>query len=265
MHNADPNVPPDFPGTDYSIAGFETCPQTGRKHWQCYIHYPNAKSFKSIKTAFATAHIEKARGTPQENKNYCAKEGGPVHETGVLPRPGSRSDIAAFAATIQSGATDAAILEEHVSCFVRYGRAIGRIRNAACPSTLTYNETLRVLCWWGPSGSGKTRAALAYAADSLVYEPLSLKPMWFDGYNPSAHSVLLLDDFRGDNLSLSVFLRLIDKYRRQWPVKGGSVTSNWNTILITADTHPNMWYPSPDRNVTLQVTRRINEVTHLTP
>ncbi len=120
---------------------------------------------------------------------------------------------------------------------MRYHRSIGRIRNAACPTTLTYNDSLRVLCWWGPTGSGKTRAALA-AAEGPVYEPLSLKPLWFDGYNPSAHSTLLLDDFRGDDLRLSVFLRLIDKYRRQWPVKGGSVTSNWNLIIITSDSPP---------------------------
>lgn len=44
-------------------------------HLQCYIEYKNAVSFNKLKKTFPKAHIEKAKGNPKQNYEYCSKEG----------------------------------------------------------------------------------------------------------------------------------------------------------------------------------------------
>lgn len=44
-------------------------------HIQGYMYFTNAISFNTIKSIIPTAHIEKAKGKPEENYNYCSKDG----------------------------------------------------------------------------------------------------------------------------------------------------------------------------------------------
>lgn len=72
--------------TQYSICGFETGDK-GTPHMQCYIYYKNAIHFDSFKKRFPRAHILTSRGTPQQNYDYCSKDGD-YWETGELPHKG---------------------------------------------------------------------------------------------------------------------------------------------------------------------------------
>lgn len=47
---------------------------TKTQHLQIYVKYKNARSFESMKKLCGRAHIEKARGSDNENWRYCAKE-----------------------------------------------------------------------------------------------------------------------------------------------------------------------------------------------
>lgn len=49
--------------------------ESGTPHLQAYVYYENAVSFNTIKTVVPTAHIEKAKGNPQKNFEYCSKDG----------------------------------------------------------------------------------------------------------------------------------------------------------------------------------------------
>ena len=251
---------PTFAESDYWIAGSEICPDTGRHHWQCYVHYPHPRTWKTLKEAYPRAHIEPARGSPEKNRLYCKKDGR-FYEHGDLPQQGARSDIAAFVAAAAAGVDDATLLADYPVAYLRYGKHLERVRAASlAPLVSAYDESVSVHAHWGPTGTGKTRAV--YDKHQLaVYALLSTKPLWFDGYNPRVHSVLLVDDYRGE-IPFSQFLRLIDKYRRDWPVKGGRVAGRWTTIYITSDTHPREWYPNPDPNAYAQLRRRLTEITH---
>jgi len=72
--------------TQYSICGFEVGDK-GTPHMQCYIYYKNAIHFDSFKKRFPRAHILSSRGTPQQNYEYCSKDGDYM-ETGELPHKG---------------------------------------------------------------------------------------------------------------------------------------------------------------------------------
>jgi len=58
--------------------------EEGTPHLQCYVHYKDAKSFRSVKALLSRAHLEKARGTPSQNRKYCKKDEDYV-EYGDIP------------------------------------------------------------------------------------------------------------------------------------------------------------------------------------
>lgn len=47
----------------------------GTPHLQGYIYFKNAVAFNTVKSVMPTAHIEKAKGKPQQNFDYCSKDG----------------------------------------------------------------------------------------------------------------------------------------------------------------------------------------------
>lgn len=49
--------------------------KTGTKHLQIYIEHKYQIRFETLKKLWPTAHIEKARGSKNDNLTYCSKEG----------------------------------------------------------------------------------------------------------------------------------------------------------------------------------------------
>lgn len=69
--------------SDYVIVGKETG-DSGTPHLQGYIRFPNAVRLSTLKKMFPRAHLEIARGTPEENYKYCSKDGD-FEEAGDRP------------------------------------------------------------------------------------------------------------------------------------------------------------------------------------
>lgn len=86
----------------YGVYGREIAPSTGTKHIQGYLHYENARTWNRFKKIFPAAHIERARGTAEQNKGYCTKSGD-VWEFGEVPKQGKRNDIDEVRELIKGG------------------------------------------------------------------------------------------------------------------------------------------------------------------
>lgn len=80
--------------TQYLVGGFEVCPKTGTPHVQCYCYFKNTRSGNRFSEYFTKKHhIEKAKGSPEQNRDYCFKinqdssiePNSDVYEVGSLP------------------------------------------------------------------------------------------------------------------------------------------------------------------------------------
>ena len=71
----------------YVIAGLETCPSTGKLHWQGYLEtrVPTDMSTVKILTNCPWAHLESRRGSQEQAIDYVRKE-----DTGVLDEDGNK-------------------------------------------------------------------------------------------------------------------------------------------------------------------------------
>ena len=80
-----------------------------------------------------------------------------------------------------------------------------------------------VKCFYGRSGAGKTRDALELSGGPdctfIVSRPDSGRPLWWDGYHPTTHVSIILDDFYGW-IPWSYLLQLLDRYHFSVEVKG---------------------------------------------
>ena len=69
-----------------SIIGLETCPDSKKKHWQCYIEFDEKCRPKNL-FKDKTIHWEKAKGNKKQNIKYCSKENNILFCNFKIPKP----------------------------------------------------------------------------------------------------------------------------------------------------------------------------------
>jgi hypothetical protein len=240
----------------YLIIGREKG-EKGTPHLQGYIAFHKRKRFSQTKGLISDrAHLEKANGSPIQNREYCSK-GGDFDEYGVIPKgQGSRTDLSSVVKDIEDGATLQEIAKKHPAATLRYGNGIQRLRMFIRPRRETPPE---IWTLWGKTGTGKTRRVWEFAdVDKLWVHP---GDRWFDGYD--GQPAVLFDDFDGSWFKLSYLLKLLDRYIFQVPVKGGYTWWKPKVIYITSNLNPKEWYPAAHQEHQRALIRRIEEFGHI--
>lgn len=218
-------------------------------HLQGYVYFKEAKTFTRVKKFLPRAHIEISRGTPEDNRRYCSKDGNIFIESGKLPKPGERTDIQKVVSDLKEGANMRAIVE--------------KARNLQCVKMaevwLKYHEEPRTwkpeIRWYhGSTGAGKTKAAREWLSDDIYTALDSIK--WWEGYD--AHENVLIDDFRKDFCKFHQLLKLLDRYEYKVETKGGSRQFVAKKIAITSPYPPSEIYNV--REDVQQLLRRIDDV-----
>ena len=227
-----------------------------RKHIQGYIYFDNPRSFNSVRLALGRSHVEAAKGTPEENRKYCAK-GGDFKEFGVIPKQGKRNDIIALRDAILGGKTDYEIIVSDDLCetYARYIKFADRCREAAQREQAKTFRKLEVIVLYGPAGTGKTR--YVYDNERDVYTlTQAQKEVWFDGY--CGEKVLVIDDFYGW-IKWAFMLKLLDGHPCRLNKKGGAGYALWNKVYVTSNKPPWEWYKKgyPD-----ELKRRITNIVY---
>lgn len=119
----------------YLLIGKETCPDTQRLHWQCYVQLKNPAPFASVVALLnfnVPPHIEACRGSVAQNVAYCKKDGdwseyGEV--TGLRVGQGSRTDLMSTVRALEEGRSLEVLLtdEEHGPVIARHMNYFERV------------------------------------------------------------------------------------------------------------------------------------------
>lgn len=239
----------------YICFGKEIAPETGTPHLQGYLFLVNPRGMSGVKKIVGDrAHLEPAKGSPDQNVKYCSKEGD-FWSSGEVPKQGKRTDLSKVRdQVLKEGVTMLEIAENTTSYqSLRFAEGLQKYKRAPP------QREKDVRWYFGPTGTGKSRLAFEEAGDDVWISNRDGK--WYDGY--WGQKVAIFDDLRGDFCPFHTLLRLTDRYPYRVEVKGGSVWFNPETIIITSTYPPNQCYNVPESIA--QLFRRIKVLKEFSP
>jgi len=203
---------------DYMIYQLE---KKGHLHLQGYIYYKGPRALEGVKAHLLkwtniNCHLERARGSPEQNKTYCTKAetriDGPW-EMGDLPKQGERADLIGAAKDAAEGASMEELGEKYGSSMVRYGKHIREtalaLRNKGSwlpkPQARRTTRPMQVTIHWGSTGTGKTTDA-EEDTDVTLASQTDHKRM-FDKYHGEKR--VLIDEFSPGHMHITKLLNLL--------------------------------------------------------
>lgn len=234
----------------HMVVGQETG-ELGTDHYQGYIEFKEAKTLKSVIKKLKGCHIEIAKGSAMQNKEYCSKE-NMVYTFGEPYQQGKRNDLKDLHSKVKAGESIRNMLNnDDIKNYQGLKTAEALMKYVEPCRT----EPPKVIWRYGESGVGKTK--WVYENYTEVFVPTSFK--WWEGYD--GHEVVLLDEIRGDFCKYHEILKLLDRYPYRVECKGGSRQLLCKTIIITSNRHPScVWNTMEDSK---QLLRRIHEICEI--
>lgn len=235
---------------NYCVIGKEVG-ENGTPHLQGYFEAPNMRTYSGWKKqpGLERAHLETRKGTPTEAANYCKKDNN-WKEIGEISRQGFRTELQETGNDVKEGKDIKTIAMERPDIYIKFHKGINALK-----TILQEHRVSKPKCYWfyGPTGVGKT-----YRAKNLgksYYIKNSSK--WWDDYNQE--DVIIIDDFRKDNMPFDYLLRLLDENKCIGEIKGGFVKINSPIIVITCDVGPHSYWQDNDLD---QLKRRLDGGVH---
>lgn len=243
-----------FPGCVYWCL----CDEIGEQqtpHTHLYAAFKNAVEFSTIQQRFYGVHIESAKGSHRENRDYIRKEGkwlnDAKHETNLPdtfeesgelpPESGKRQKQSErILELVESGASNAEILRECPT-------ALNHLRNIDAARQTLLEERFRneyrnltVTYLWGKTGVGKTRSVMEKYGYENVYRVTNYAHP-FDSYH--GENVILFDEFRSD-LPTKDMLKYLDSYPIMLPCRYGDKVACFTIVYIVSNIPIEQQYPN---------------------
>lgn len=229
-------------------------------HTHVYVVFKNAVMFSTMQQRFYGAHIEAAKGTHRENRDYIRKEGKwrdtykaetnlpeTFEELGELPDEPDRriKQSEAIYSMIVNGSSDVEIMNAYPSAYNHLPN-IQRARQAVLFEKYRRirRTGLKVYYIWEKSGTGKTSGILDAHGDENVYRVTNYKHP-FDGY--AGESVILFDEFRS-SLPLADMLEYLDIYPVSLPSRYADKVACYETAYIVSNYPLEKQYPEVQRD-----------------
>lgn len=253
--------------------------QEGTPHTHVYLVFQNAVMFSTLHKRFYGAHIEPAKGSNQENRDYIRKEGkwaddakhetnlsGTFEESGPLPEePQHRQkDSEAILDMLTGGASNAEILREFPAAMNRLQHIEAARQTLLEEQYRTTFRELHVVYISGKTGIGKTRSVMEKYGYDKVFRVTNYQHP-FDSY--AGQPVILFDEFRS-SLPVSDMLKYLDGYPVMLPCRYADKVACFTEVYVVSNIPMEKQYPNvqADEPETWQAfRRRFHELYELDP
>lgn len=236
------------PQVKYSIFSLEKAPETEHMHFQGYMELKQSLLMNPILEILDDQHaFIQARSkfsTAKKASDYCEKSETHVMgpwKTGTLSTQGRRTDLEAVHQSIKDGKSLREIADLHFEAFASMGSNIIKCFNLLGKQR---DRALKPSVWLfaGVPDCGKTfdaRAALIEVHGTYYEKSSGTK--WFENY--CGELGVIFDDFGGSTLTCGFLKQLLDS--GQWVVEVKGTYINWmaESIILTSNSLPDMWFP----------------------
>lgn len=230
----------------YFVGTKETCPETRRKHWQCYVSFKVAIGFNRLRQElrWPQAQPQIAMGTAEENRKYCTKTGAPNIEVGELPKPGVAANFKEIVHSIADGTNLGELIRGESRLhpdIVRNYRALMWWDGVNYNQGESKEEPPDIYWLEGEAGVGKT----AFARDHYLSEYPDWRQVtilshasnygqcWFDGY--CDQEVVIFDNLgKASPINYETLCGYCDRYNIMLPTRNGAVPSRIQRVYLTS-------------------------------
>lgn len=239
------------PELSYSVWQRELCVTTNRPHWQFFVMSKKKIRMKGLQQVLGdkTCHLEVARSASLA-RQYCMKLSTRIEG------PFEHGVMATSVENVVSCLTKTSVLEvlTNQPQLWRSVRSLQAVR-AMTMACRTSAPTMAI-AFVGETGSGKTKITSIISSFVGTTYWKNASP-WWDGYDQQA--LVVLDDFRGDNMRVQEFLALVNPAPLQVQIKGGTCQINSNGFIYTSNVRVQDWWRGLDYATAAAVRRRIKE------
>lgn len=224
-------------------------------HTHLYFVCENAIRFSKVKKLFPTAHIEKALGSSQENRDYIRKEGKYLNsdkketnlpdtfeEYGEMPLDKSAKNETMSEQVLEmleDGNSTIDIIKKFPS-YVTRANQLEKTRQMFIEEKHSEWRDLEVTYISGETATGKTRYVMDTYGYSNVYKITNYKNP-FDNYNEQ--DIILFDEFRS-SLPLADMLQYLDGYPCRLPARFTDKFALYTKVFIVSNIDLDKQYPN---------------------
>lgn len=241
---------------DYYCLADETA-TTGTFHTHIFIYSKSPIRFSTVKNRFPTAHIEKAFGSANENRDYIRKEGkwaddkksetshkGSFYEFGNIPNECEERDPKMYKllCNVKDGLSTTEIIDETPS-FAFKLKDIDILREAYLSERYrSENRELTVTYLFGASGTGKTSGIYKkHPASEIcrITDYNGKNGVRFDSYH--GQDILVFEEFNSQ-IPIETMLNYLDIYPLTLPARYSDRTACYTKVYITSNLPLNEQY-----------------------
>ena len=222
----------------------------GTYHTHVYLYSTSPMRFGTLKRRFPTAHIEKAIGTSQENRDYMRKEGkwaetakaetrveGTFKEFGVLPNEASEKSpkMAQLMQDVKGGLSTTEIIENDPTFAFKINDIDALREKLLFERFRKENRPVKTNYLYGDSGTGKTRSIYEKHPPEDVYRITDYSGQSgarFDDYH--GEPVIVFEEFHSQ-VPISAMLNFLDIYPLRLPARYRDRVACFDTVYITSN------------------------------
>lgn len=226
----------------YMVVGNEKG-EAGTHHFQGYVQFKTWKSLKAVKKLARRAHLEPAKGTWEQNYEYCTKEGDWI-QYGTKPasqvekgQKGADASKERWKRMRMLAREDnyEAMEEEFPRELTLYEQAFMKLTLHERPLLDLESGTVIGTWIYGPAGTGKTY----WATHNIVpREQVYMKDLskWWDGYDSKRHTLVVIDDMDPFHKSMARDFKIwVQEYEFMAQQKGSYIKIRPEAIVVTSN------------------------------